>query len=294
MELYQLRTFKMVAEEAHLTRAAKRLNASQPAISAHIKNLEEELGVSLFLRTAKGMLLTPDGRKLKEHADKALAIIGDMAIEAKNLRKTISGELRIGIHSEPESLRIPELFSTINIKYPNLHLHLLQSMTGEILNKLEDGVLDAGFIYGKSSSERISSVHLQQLQVVVTGPAGWDERLSSTKAENLDQFPWIMTPTDCPFHTVTQDFFVKYNLTPSQVAVTDQESIIKTMIKAEVGLSLLLLQDVVNDEENLVVWNDEVLHLQLSIACLKTRKNEPMLQTLFSVLTEIWDEEIIE
>lgn len=61
MELYQLKTFTAVAEENHLTRAAERLNTSQPALSAHIKSLEAELGVTLFERTPKGMKLTPQG-----------------------------------------------------------------------------------------------------------------------------------------------------------------------------------------------------------------------------------------
>jgi len=63
MELYQLKTFVTVAEEGHLTRAAERLFTSQPAISAHIKSLEEELGVTLFHRTPKGMQLTTEGEK---------------------------------------------------------------------------------------------------------------------------------------------------------------------------------------------------------------------------------------
>ena len=61
MELYQLRTFAAVAEEAHLTRAAERLHLSQPAVSGHIKALEQELDVRLFERTATGMVLTESG-----------------------------------------------------------------------------------------------------------------------------------------------------------------------------------------------------------------------------------------
>ena len=61
MELYHLRTFVTVAEEGHLTRASERLFTSQPAVSAHIKALEEELGVTLFDRTPRGMQLTPAG-----------------------------------------------------------------------------------------------------------------------------------------------------------------------------------------------------------------------------------------
>lgn len=65
MELYQLKTFTMVAKKGHLTRSAKRLNDCQPADSAHIKALEAELGGNLFTRTPKGMALTADGVQLK-------------------------------------------------------------------------------------------------------------------------------------------------------------------------------------------------------------------------------------
>ena len=70
MELYQLRTFAAVAEEGHLTRAAERLHLSQPAVSGHIKALEQELDVRLFERTATGMVLTEPGRQLLGHANK--------------------------------------------------------------------------------------------------------------------------------------------------------------------------------------------------------------------------------
>jgi DNA-binding transcriptional LysR family regulator len=64
MELYQLRIFLTIARTGNLTRAAERLNASQPAVSSQIKALEEELGVTLFARTPRGMELTQEGRIL--------------------------------------------------------------------------------------------------------------------------------------------------------------------------------------------------------------------------------------
>ena len=73
MELYQLKTFVTVADEGNLTRAAQRLHISQPAVSAHVKALESELGVNLFERTPKGMRLTGDGEVLKAQAERALA-----------------------------------------------------------------------------------------------------------------------------------------------------------------------------------------------------------------------------
>jgi DNA-binding transcriptional LysR family regulator len=290
MELYQLRTFKMVAEEGHLTRAAKRLHASQPSISAHIKALEEELGISLFQRTPKGMILTAEGIKLKGHADRALAVVDEMVSQAGKLRETLNGELRIGINTGADSIRIPELFTLMKARHPNLNMHLLQCMTGEVLNKLENGGLDAGFMYGENSSEKIFAVELKNLGLVIAGPIAWRDRLMAARPTDLDKFPWIMTPSDCPFDNVASQLFKTYGILPAQVVLIDQETTIMSMIKAGTGISLLLEQDVRQDEldGNLAIWRKEELSLNLSIACLKRRKDEPVLQKFFSVLLEIW------
>jgi DNA-binding transcriptional LysR family regulator len=73
MELYQLRSFVAVAEAAHLTRASEKLHVSQPAVSAQIKALEDELDLALFERTSSGMVLTSAGRRLLADAEKVLA-----------------------------------------------------------------------------------------------------------------------------------------------------------------------------------------------------------------------------
>lgn len=289
MELYQLRTFKMVAEEGHLTRAAQKLHASQPAVSAHIKNLEDELSVNLFLRTPKGMVLTDEGVELKSYADRAIAIIDEMASHAGQMQGTLGGTLRVGLNSEPDVLRISELFSSIKVRHPKLHIHLLQSMTGEVLNKLEDDTLDAGFMYGVNSSDKIHTLELHNMRLVVAGPIEWQGKLEKSRPEDLEKFPWIMTPEDCPFHTVTKRFFANHKIKPCQVALADQEAVIKTMIKAGAGLSMLLEDDVNSiGHGELSVWRKEDLFLHLSVACLKRRKDELLLRSVFSTLAGIW------
>ena len=119
MELYQLRSFVTVAEEGHLTRAAKRLFLSQPAVSAHIKALEEELGLVLFTRTPQGMQLTQEGQALKRQAEQALAAIDDVSRQAQSLRTELSGVMTIGLHTDPAFLRIDQFFSIMSEHYPN-------------------------------------------------------------------------------------------------------------------------------------------------------------------------------
>ncbi len=290
MELYQLKTFQMVAEEGHLTRAAKRLNASQPAVSSHIKTLEEEIGITLFTRTPKGMALTPEGAQLKAHADKVLTSVAEMVAHTASLRGTIKGDLRLGIHTEPDLLLIPELYSNLQSQHPDIHLHILQSTTGESLGRLENGDLDAAFIYGKPNVEKVHYVELQRPKLVVVAPAKWKLKLEQSRPEDLGAFPWVMTPGDCPFHDVTSALFTKYSIAPAEVARVDQESVIKTMVKAGMGISILLEQDLAKGawQDDFAIWDEEDLDINLSITCLKRRKDEPMLKILMSVLSGLW------
>ena len=96
MELYQLRSFVAVAEAGHLTRAAEKLHVSQPAVSAQIKALEDELDLALFERTPSGMVLTAAGERLLADAEKVLAAAQAMRTEAKALKGEVAGKVREG------------------------------------------------------------------------------------------------------------------------------------------------------------------------------------------------------
>lgn len=296
MELYQLKTFAMVAEEGHLTRAARRLHASQPTVSGHIKALEDELGVSLFLRTPKGMLLTPDGRELQLHAERVLAAAAGMARAAEQMRGSVQGELRIGINTEPDSLYVPKLFAEMAMHHPQVTLHILQAMSPEVPGRLEKSALDCGFVYGAVASDRLFALELARFRVVVAGPGQWRKKMARAGAAALGELPWIMTPDDCPFHRLAEDFFTAHNIRPQKVALVDREAVILAMIQAGAGLSLMLERDLHSpspegEPAGLTIWAQEEIYLPLSIVCLAARKDEVLLQTLFASLTRIWEPE---
>lgn len=290
MELYQLRTFAMVADEGNLTRAARRLNTSQPAISAQIKALEDEFGVALFLRTPKGMVLTAEGTRLRERASQILSSVTAMEQEAHTMRGVLCGELRIGINATPDILRIAELFAGMRSAHPELHLHLLQAMTGEVAAKLETGELDAGFMFGAVRSDRLHILELEQLEMVIAGAPATQEQLDGARPADLADAPWIMTPDDCPFHAVAAGFFQRHGITPQQAALIDDESIIRSMVHHGAGLAFLLRIDAMgrNGETPLAIWDEEAMHLPLSCCCLKRKKSEPGLAALFTHLAAIW------
>ncbi len=287
MELYQLKTFKMVAEIGHLTKASKRLYTSQPAVSSHIRSLEEELGVQLFVRSQKGMELTGHGVELKAYADKILAMTDEMASRAKLMQSEISGNLRLGLNSESEILKVAELYRRLAGHNPGLKISFLQSSSGEVLNNLEDDRIDAGFIYGVNESEKIETLSLFHFDVVVAGAESLSPSFCTCTPKELETYPWITTPADCPFHTVLKELFERHALKPQEVLLADQERTINAMVKNGAGLALVLECD--TKQAGFSIWQGEKLTLPLSIAFLKRRRDDPIIQQLLTILQEIWD-----
>src|SRR5207237_3000722 len=95
MDIYQLKTFVAVAREGSITRASEVLHLSQPAVSAHIKAIEDALGLALFERTPRGMSLTHDGQRLLAKAEQALAVHQELMDEATRIKGHLTGTLRL-------------------------------------------------------------------------------------------------------------------------------------------------------------------------------------------------------
>ena len=172
MELYQLRTFAAVAEAAHLTRAAERLHLSQPAVSGHIKALEQELDVRLFDRVATGMVLTEAGRQLLAHAHKVLSAADGVKQAAKQLHGTLTGLLHIGTVADPVDNRLGAVLTAAMQRHPLLRLDLHQAMSGTALESVRDGRLDATFFFGDAPTPPLAGLPLRQLIYRVAGSRG--------------------------------------------------------------------------------------------------------------------------
>jgi len=148
MELYQLKGFAAVAELGQLTRAAERLHISQPALSAQIKALEDELDVALFERGAAGMTLTAAGRQLLPEAERALAAAQALRSQALALRGEVAGRVRLGSIGDPELTRVAEVLRSAVDCLPLLEIDVQHEISGAAFEKVRDGELDVAFYYG--------------------------------------------------------------------------------------------------------------------------------------------------
>lgn len=147
LELYKI--FYVVAEEGNITRASERLNISQPAITKHIRNLENGLGNSLFIRTKKGVLLNEYGEKLFLNVKQALNLINESEKEISLSISLNKGTIKIGISTSlAKKYLIPKLESFHKI-YPNIIIDIYTDPTKELIYKLKNGSID--LIIGKFS-----------------------------------------------------------------------------------------------------------------------------------------------
>lgn len=145
LELYKV--FYTVAKCGSLTKASQELFISQPAVSQAIKQLENQLGISLFNRTHKGMELSATGGKLIfSQVEEALNLLEDAESKLSELKTTATGTIRIGATDSIFSHVLAEKLAQYNEKYPAVKLELISSTSPYTLNQLKDGKCDIAFI----------------------------------------------------------------------------------------------------------------------------------------------------
>jgi DNA-binding transcriptional LysR family regulator len=291
MELYHLKTFITVAEEGHLTRAAQRLNTSQPAVSAHIKNLEEELGLSLFTRTPKGMRLTEEGTVLKTRAVEALSMIDTIRDQAGVLKDEVTGTLRLGLHIDPRYLRIDRLLSDLQRAHSRLDFHLLQRWTWQQFDDLAKGRIDAGFVYGESPHGDITAMLLKRCDIRIGGPAAWADRLSGAGWADMAAMPWVWTPPNCTFCTIATEAFEKRHLKPVKVTIADQEPVVATLVTSGIGLAIMIEDEAMEYKQagRVAVWDEVVGTIDLNFVYNRKREKEAVVGAAIESVRAVWE-----
>ncbi len=145
MELAHLRGFLAVAETLHFSRAAQRLNLSQPALSLQIRALEAELGVKLFERNRRKTEITEAGAVFREEAAAALKALDHAALRARQAAAGRIGSVRIGFISTAAALVVPPLVTRFRADHPEVELEMRHALTAEQIEGLNRGDLDVGF-----------------------------------------------------------------------------------------------------------------------------------------------------
>lgn len=290
--MYHLRSFITVVQENHLTRAAEKLHISQPAVSAHIKALEEEVGQPLFYRTPSGMRVTTAGILLCRQARVILREVEEFIGMSEDLLNKIVGTIRIGLNRNAEFLRISDLYRELRRQGPDIEIVLHQSISGTIIHLVEAGELDCGFILGDCGTEGLSSLSLADFRLRIVGPVALEKELACADLVTLADLPWIGIPDDCPYSRIMEKYFYSQGLQPRTGVVADQQAAIISMIQSGVGLNFMLEEEAVRAEKQglVALWPGEGFPIALSFIWRTGESDTPLIKAVRTAILATWPE----
>ena len=139
-ELYRI--FYIVANNGNITKASEELNISQPAISKSIKNLEEQLGGQLFVRTKRGVILTDEGKEFYNYIKQAIEYINNAENKFTDLINLETGTIRIGISTTLTKEFLLPYLEDFHALYPNISIEISTYLTADLLPRLRNGLID--------------------------------------------------------------------------------------------------------------------------------------------------------
>lgn len=146
MDIRQLKYFVTIAEEESITVAARKHNMSQPPLSTQLKQMETELGMSLFDRTGKKLRLTPEGALFYEQAKEVIDRFDTMMQTFEDMKRGVRGTMAIGSICSPAVHLLPGLMGDFLKENPDIELQIYEGSTFEIFNLVGSGVIELGIV----------------------------------------------------------------------------------------------------------------------------------------------------
>lgn len=186
MEFSQLRIFQAVAEEESITRAAERLHRVPSNLSTRLKQLEEQLGVELFLRERQRLQLSPAGKVLLDYTTKLFALHDEAHAAVQGGQP--AGDFVLGTMYSTAAIHLPALLARYHRTYPAVNLQVQSGPSGELLEGLLTGRLDAALVDGPPALAGLDGVLLCEERLVLISEADHPPVLSARDVQGRSVF----------------------------------------------------------------------------------------------------------
>lgn len=240
MTLRQIRHFIAVAETGSISAAAQAVYISQSTLTQAIQQLEDEIGVALFNRHAKGMSLTHQGHQFLRQAHLILATVDNAKRSLQQSTDQVAGQLNIGVTSLVAGYYLADLITRFQRAYPNVQTRVIEDERGYIEHLLVAGEIDVGVLILSNLEDR----HALQTEVLTHSP----HRLwlppqhpllerDSINLADIAQQPMIQLNAD-EMGLHTQRIWSRANLTPQVTLRTASVEAVRSLVAAGLGVSV--------------------------------------------------------
>lgn len=189
-ELYKI--FYQVAIKQSFSEAAKELFITQSAVSQSIKNLETELGVTLFFRKGRGSELTSEGKLLFSHIDQAYNFIKNAEFKIHELQNFGLGDIRIGVSDTVCKYFLLPYLQRFNANYPNIGIQVINRTSEQILSLLEKGSVDCGIVTLPVENRKFSVTEIATLQDIWVAAPTLPHIRTEMELKDLMKFPLLL------------------------------------------------------------------------------------------------------
>ncbi|MDD7985477.1 hydrogen peroxide-inducible genes activator [Lentisphaera marina] len=179
MTIKDLEYFAILAKEKHFGQASILAGVSQPALSIQIKKLEAELGVCLFERSNKQVVLSSEGETLLQRAELILQQVCDFRTCAKSFADPYQGQLILGAFPTLAPYLFPQVLDELNHSYPEMKFFIKEEKTEQLLAMLKQGKVDAAFIALPHEDKSLDSEFIFSEEFLFAAPANYSEKLPS-------------------------------------------------------------------------------------------------------------------
>ncbi|MBR1828822.1 MAG: LysR family transcriptional regulator [Atopobiaceae bacterium] len=160
MELRTLRSFLAVAREGNVTRAARSLHITQPALSRQLLELERELGCELLVRESRGVTLTDAGMLLRKRAEEIVMLADRAELEIRSPEADVEGDVWIGSGESRAIESVAKVAAQLSERHPDIHLRLHSGNRDDVVERVDKGLLDFGVGFGEEPPTRYDSMKL--------------------------------------------------------------------------------------------------------------------------------------
>lgn len=176
MDLRQLKYFHRVVESGSFSKASNQLHVAQPALSQHVRHMEEELGVPLLFRGAQGVTPTEAGVRLMTHAKRILAEFAEISDSVRGQAFAPRGDVRFGMPGTVGELLAVPLIEAAKQRFPDVRIRVVEAMSGYVLEWLKRGEVDLAMIYSTSDPRGLAVHHALSEEICLFATAELADR----------------------------------------------------------------------------------------------------------------------
>jgi DNA-binding transcriptional LysR family regulator len=240
MEVRQLKIVSILAEELNFTRTAQRVHTVQSNVTTQIKTLEAELGVRLFDRLGRRVVLTEAGRRFLPYAIEALSAM-DEGRRAVNSNSEPSGPLRIGAPESVLTYRLPAVIHDLRKRFPRIELIFTPHVGASVFSDLVAGKIDCAFhMCDVGSTSTFCSTNLYRERILLLShPEHALAHQRSVKPKDLSGKNLLLTENGCAYRSRFDRLLANQNVRPGHVTEFSSIGAIKQCMVACMGIALL-------------------------------------------------------